>query len=73
MAAWAMRGITFHLRHDGLDRRDLDFVVAAVQLVVGVIQVRRAMPAAFGLGHDRCVRIVRQKAPTTFAPEASLP
>jgi hypothetical protein len=34
-----MSGITFYPRHDGLDRRDLDFVVATVQFVVGVIQL----------------------------------
>jgi hypothetical protein len=73
MAAWAMPGITFHPRHDRLDRRDLDLVVAAVQLVVGVLQLRRAMTAAFGLGNDGFVGIVRQKAPTPFAPEASVP
>jgi hypothetical protein len=73
MAAWAMPGITFHPRHDGLDRRDLDFVMAAVQLVVGVLQFRRAMTAAFGLGNDRFVRIMRQTAPARFAPEASWP
>jgi hypothetical protein len=68
-----MPGITFHPRHDRLDRRDRDFVVAAVQLMVDAPQGRRAMTAVFGLGNDGFVRIVRQKAPTPFAPEASVP
>ena len=56
-----------------MPRRDLDLVVAAVQLVVGVLQLRRAMTAAFGLDNDGFVRIVHQQATTPFAPETSVP
>lgn len=67
-----MPGVTLDARDDGLDRRNLDLVITAAQLLITVVQLRFAMATTFGLGDERFVRFAFQQPPSAFAPDASL-
>jgi hypothetical protein len=71
--ALAVPGIAFHTCHNWLDRRDLDLVMPAVQLLILIAEFVSAMATAFSLGDNRFIRIPCQRSAAAFSAYAVLP
>jgi len=71
-AARAMAGIAFHPGHHRPHRRQVYFVIAAVQHLIGVVERCLAMRADQRLGGHRLIRIACQGPAAALATETAL-
>ena len=70
-AALAVPGVALHARHHGADTRQLDLVVAAVEVMVRLAQDPAAVPASGRLGAHDLIGLRHQAAAAALAAQAS--